>query len=400
MTAPRAIALFADIRFPSPRANGIQVVKTAHALARCGAEVDLVVRRSDPRGTGEILRLFGLDEHERLRVRRLSVAHAPGRNAAPRALFVARALAMGLFGASERRVLFTRDLQLADLLIRLGAPRVAYEAHAVEAVMFDERAQLYGSTGDRKPPDAAKRARIAAREKRVWLDAAVFVATTRGILDWFCREHGPRPRTGAIPNGCDVEEGSAFAEPPDGATVVYAGQMYPWKGVDLLLRAFANVTTKGARLVAIGGVPGEPDFERVKALAASLGLDGRVEFRGPVPQAEVARALALANVVAAPFLESAMTAEHTSPIKAFEAMAAGRALVISDTKAAREIVQEGVTGVFAKPGDAAAWTAALERVLSDRSLQTRLARAAFDRAPEYAWRRRAERLLALFSEAA
>jgi glycosyltransferase involved in cell wall biosynthesis len=175
--------------------------------------------------------------------------------------------------------------------------------------------------------------------------------------------------------------------------------MYPWKGVDALLRAFARVKAAGARLVVIGGVPGEGDFERVKALAASLGLDaGRVEFRGPVGQPEATAALATANVVVAPFLESAMTSEHTSPIKAFEAMAAGRALVISDTKASREIVEDGVTALFAKPGDEASWAEALDRALSDRALQTRLARAAFETAPRYAWRRRGERLRDLFAE--
>ena len=61
-----AIVLFADIRFPSPRANGIQVVKTAHALATRGREVRLVVRHSDPRPTEEILAEFGVETTARL----------------------------------------------------------------------------------------------------------------------------------------------------------------------------------------------------------------------------------------------------------------------------------------------------------------------------------------------
>jgi len=106
----------------------------------------------------------------------------------------------------------------------------------------------------------------------------------------------------------------------------------------------------------------------------------------------VARELARATVVAAPFLKSAMTSEHTSPIKAFEAMAAGRPLLISDTDASREIVEDGRTGLVVPPGNVEAWSLALERVLSDRALQMSLARAAFEKATQYSWARRAERI--------
>ena len=60
MSARADIVLFADIRFPSPRANGIQVVKTAQALAARGRQVRLVVRHSDPRPTEDILADFGV----------------------------------------------------------------------------------------------------------------------------------------------------------------------------------------------------------------------------------------------------------------------------------------------------------------------------------------------------
>ena len=60
MTTRPPLVLFSDIRFPSPRANGIQVVKTAHALALRGRDVRLVVRHSDPRPTPEILPEFGV----------------------------------------------------------------------------------------------------------------------------------------------------------------------------------------------------------------------------------------------------------------------------------------------------------------------------------------------------
>ncbi|MEO8500450.1 MAG: glycosyltransferase family 4 protein, partial [Vicinamibacteria bacterium] len=217
-----------------------------------------------------------------------------------------------------------------------------------------------------------------------------FIATTQGILTTFERLFGPRPRTAVVPNGCDTPKDRTFTPPSEDNRIVYAGQLYPWKGVDVLVQAFARIS--GGELVIAGGLKGESDFDRIQELAQTLNLGERIRFLGSLPQKDVARELGRATVVAAPFLKSAMTSEHTSPIKAFEAMAAGRPLLISDTEASREIVEDGRTGLVVPPGNVDAWARALERVLSDRPLQMALARAAFEKATQYSWTRRAERI--------
>ena len=60
--------------------------------------------------------------------------------------------------------------------------------------------------------------------------------------------------------------------------------------------------------------------------------------------------------------------------------------------ASREIVEDGRTGLVVPPGSIEAWSRALDRVLSDRALQMSLARAAFEKATQYSWARRAERI--------
>ena len=395
MTSRAALWLFSDIRFPSPRANGIQVVKTAHALATRGREVRLVVRHSDPRPTGQILPEFGVEPHPKLHVDRLIVGHAKNASFIPRLRYLTQSLLMARRASRQGAPVLTRDLQLADLLLRVGCPTLSYEAHAVEAVMYDERHQLYGHED---APSRAKRRRIENRERRVWTKARGFLATTRGIVSTFERLFGSRPRTAVVPNGCDVPKERGFTPPPENNRIVYAGQLYPWKGVDVLVQAFARLSR--GELVIVGGLEGESDLDRVRNLAAGLNLGTRVHFRGSVAQREVAAELARATVAAAPFLKSAMTFEHTSPIKAFEAMAAGRPLLISDTEAAREIVEDGRTGILVPPGNVEAWAAALERILCDRSLQMSLARAAFEKATQYSWDRRAQRIEEFLGEIA
>jgi len=387
----------ADIRFPLERANGVQILKTAAALARGGTPTTLFVRQTDPRPTEEILALYGLVPDPALVVRRLPVLHRQGAFTLPRATFLARTVAAAM-GARRGAVIYTRDLQLADLLLGLGpvAPGpVVYEAHAVESVMYAERGTLYG-TGE--APNPRKTRRLAKREMRVWRRAAGFIATTAGIRDSFVEAHGPRERLRVIPNGCDVPDGRTFAglasgEPP---RVVYAGQLYPWKGVDVLVEAMAHVPE--ARLVIVGGIDGESDTLRVRALAESAGLGGRVDMAGTVPQAQVAAALGSAAVVAVPFLYTAMSERHTSPIKAFEAMAAGRPIVASDLPSTREFLRHDENALLVPPGDPAALGAAIRRLLQSPELALHIARTAYEEAPRFSWDARAGAVRELLDE--
>ncbi len=381
----------ADIRFPLARANGVQVLKTAAALARSGLQTTLMVRQSDPRPTDEILALYGVLPDPKLEIRRLPVLHQTGGFTLPRAAFLARTAAA--IAAARGALVFTRDLQLADLLTGLGpllAPLV-YEAHAVESLLYSERGAIYG-TGEKPNPRKARR--LLKREARVWRRAAGFVTTTAGIRASFEEAFGPRSNVAVVPNGCDVPEDRRFVPLPAGTPrIVYAGQLYPWKGVDVLVEAVADIAE--ARLVILGGLEQEGDLHRIRALVASLGLNERVELPGTVPQAQVAEELRQASVVAVPFLKGAMTESHTSPIKLFEALAAGRPIVATDLPSTREVLEDGRDALLVSPGDAAALKAALRRLIEDRGLAERLARRAFEAAPRYSWDARAARIRAL-----
>lgn len=388
------VLVAADIRFPLQRANGVQTVKTADALARAGTRTRLLVRHSDPRPTAEVLAQYGLPAGGRLEVRRLRVLHRAGLFALPRALFLAQALPRAAAWMRRGGLVFTRDLQLADLLVRGGGGRVVYEAHAVEALMYAERGALYG-TAERPAP--RKQERLRARERRVWTRAAAVVTTTAGIRDSLEAAFGPRPRVRVVPNGCDAPPATLPApSAEDPPRVLYAGQLYPWKGVDVLVEAMGSVP--GATLVILGGLPGERDAERVRAAVEARGLSARAEMPGTVPLARVREELARAAVVVVPVLRTAMTERHTSPLKAFEAMAAGRPLVASDLPSSREILRDGETALLVPPGDARALAEALRRLLADRALGARLAEAAWRQAGAYSWDARAARLRALFEE--
>jgi len=388
----REVLIPADVRFPLERANGVQVVKTAAALAGLGVPTTLLVRRSDPRSTAEILSLYGVSGAG-LVVRRFFAFHRTGAFRVPRMAFLLRAAAASLSALGRGAVVFTRDLQLADLLLRArGRARVVYESHAVESVLYEERGQVYG-TGE--APRAKKALRLRRREERVCRRAAAVITTTTGIASSLREAFGPRERVAVIPNGCDLPERTPSSPATRPPVVLYAGQLYPWKGVDVLVDAVARVPE--ARLVILGGIPGEADFGRVQARAEALGIGDRVEMRGLVPQPEVAGELARARVVAVPVRRTEMTLRHTSPLKAFEAMAAGRPILASDLPSSREFLRHGENAWLVAPDDPAALAAGLARLLEDDALSARIARAAFEDAVAFSWDARARRLMAVFA---
>ena len=114
------------------------------------------------------------------------------------------------------------------------------------------------------------------------------------------------------------------------AVVGYSGHLYPWKGVDLLLDALAELP--GVRGLVVGGHPGgAATSARLQNRArASLACESRVTFTGMVRPREVAARLEPADVLVLPNPATVVSERYTSPLKLFEYLALGRPIVASD----------------------------------------------------------------------
>jgi glycosyltransferase involved in cell wall biosynthesis len=386
------ITYFADIRFPLERANGIQTMETCHALAVRGHDVTLIVRPDTREPARDPYSFYGLPRLERMRI---ELAPAVGPAMARRLGYLAFAAGRAM-GRGRADILFTRDLGVASMLLGIPSavrPPVVYESHGYAP---DVSAALPDLVATAKTPSKAKLRRLAAREARVWKDADGYVTITRGLADEIARRHGPRDRLAVVPDGARIGASRGIAPPPD--VVGYAGHLYAWKGVDVLLEAIA--LAPGARGLIVGGHGAEPDLGRLKALASQLGIAERVTFTGLVDPEQVPAHLAASTILALPNPASAISTQFTSPLKLFEYMAAERPIVASDLPALREVLRDGGNALLVTPGDPAAMAAALRRLLEDPALGARLAAAARADVAEYGWDRRAARLEALFDEVA
>lgn len=391
------ILYFADIRLPLERANGIQTMETCHALARRGHVVTLVVRPDTHAPARDPFSFYGLPPIDALRIERAPVTGpAPARRAGYLAFALGRVL-----GAGRADAVITRDLGLASALLRIPRatrPPLVYESHGYAP---DVALALPDLVSTATGPSGAKLARLARREARVWRLADGYVTITLGLADAMRAKLGPRERLAVVPDGTRLTAsgGGPDVPPRDDRRrpiVCYAGHLYAWKGVDVLLEAIARLPEVEGLIV--GGHDAEPDLERLQARAASLGIGERVRFTGLIRPTEVAERLRGADVLVLANPPSAISTRFTSPLKLFEYMAAGRPIVASDLPALREVLEDDVTALLVPPGEADAIAAAVRRLIGDPALGARLAGAAARAVKDYSWDRRAERIGALLRQ--
>ena len=391
------IRYFADIRFPLERANGVQTMETCHALARRGHQVHLVVRPDSATPPRDPFEYYGLPSTSALSIERVAVPAWP---AARRAVYVAHSLRRAV-GARHVDVVLTRDLIVAALLLRLPrawrAPLV-YESHGFAPAVSEELPRLISGAAALSD---TKRRRLEARERLVWRRAEGYVTITAALARELDTRFGPRPRLAVVPDGARLSAvenvGLRDVSGRRAPVVGYAGHLYPWKGLDVLLGALQRLP--GVRGLIVGGLAGEPDLARVRALADEL-APGRVTFAGQVDPPRVPALLRDADVLALPNPPNRMSAAYTSPLKLFEYMAAGRPIVASDLPALREVLRPDENAVLVEPGNPDALAAGLARVIGDPGLAARLAARAREDMLEWTWDKRAERLETLLAGAA
>ena len=183
-----------------------------------------------------------------------------------------------------------------------------------------------------------------------------------------------------------VEE--AFLREPSGrggsgrARIVLLGRIQPLKGQDVAIRALAlmDPATRPLLVLAGGVSPGRDAFAAgLHALVGSLGLDGDVEFAGPLDRAATARTLASADLALMP------SAAETFGLVALEAAACGTPVVAARTEGLVDSVREGVSGVFVDSRDPGDWARAIRALLADRAGLARLSASARAHAAGRTW---------------
>ena len=230
-------------------------------------------------------------------------------------------------------------------------------------------------------------------ERWTWRSAYRVLPVTHVLADILVANGVDPARIGVIQNGIDLARFPPRPAPVPGAAVTlgFVGFVRAWHGLDRVIEGMAGgpATT---RLVVVGEGPAVPDLA---ALAARLGIAGRVVFTGLVQPAFVP-----AHVTGFDIALQPSATPYASPLKIFDYMAAGCAIAAPDQPNIREILADGHTALLFDPASPGAMWQAVERLIADASLRASLGDAARAElvAKSYTWAGNAARVVACAGE--
>ncbi|QDV06796.1 Alpha-D-kanosaminyltransferase [Planctomycetes bacterium Poly30] len=386
---PRLV-LVANARMPSQRAQSGQLARAARAFQRAG--VATTVLHAKRRDTAAV--------PASVVWQKLLMDHDPNESApelvaapcsdwidtVPRfAQFLPARLQEWTFGRSAARIVrrdfrgalcLARDVEVGHWL--RGRPGLALEIHRVPG----------GET------------------RRRWLLGAVeagaqVVAISGGVRDDLIALGVPERRICVEHDAIDAGLGDrlptreearrALGIDASRPVVLYAGGLLRWKGVDGLVDAAGRLDD--ALVLIVGGM--EADIGALRERAAGM---GNVRIDGFQEAARIPTYLAAADVGVVPNRRTPRISSHyTSPLKVFEAMAAGLPLVVSDLPSLRDAVGPTGAAVFVEPEDPAALAAGISGLLDDPAARSSLAERARAAVQGCTWEARAHRILAFMA---
>jgi len=158
--------------------------------------------------------------------------------------------------------------------------------------------------------------------------------------------------------------------PADAPLIGMIGRIVPWKGQHIFIEAFARLHQAHPRAMAVivgqaDTSQGEQYLHELKLQINELGIGDHVIWLGH--RRDVPQILATLDML----VHCSVTPEPFGRV-IIEGMAAGAPVIASAGGGAEEIVENDVNGLLTPPGDVAALTAAMKRILADAPLRNRL----------------------------
>ena len=235
----------------------------------------------------------------------------------------------------------------------------------------------------------------------VWRNADRVLPVTQVLADSVLASGVDPRRITVIPNGIND---ARFADAPDTTSAKralgladnlvlgFTGFVRDWHGLDKVIAMIARDAPGSSRtLLVVGDGPARSTLEQQ---AAQLGIAHRVRFTGIIDRDDVARYVAAFDIA----LQPAVVA-YASPLKLFEYLALGKAIIGPAQPNIKEILTDGDNALLFDPADPLAMSLAIDRLCDDPTLRARVAARARQTIIEkkLTWLENAQRVVGLFN---
>ncbi len=225
---------------------------------------------------------------------------------------------------------------------------------------------------------------------------------SEALKEYFVKNGIDEKKISVVPNGVNIDmfrpdvPAAAVRERYNlsrKVVVGFVGSFHYWHGVEYFPEYVRELAQKhdNVHFLFVGNGPLR---ENLEAQLSGGDLAEGVSFAGYVAHDEMPAYLAAMDIVVAPY--PPMQFFYFSPLKIFEYMAAGKAVVASRVGQIEELVQDGTDGYLFEPGDMAAFAARTSELIAGEELRKTFGKRARDKmCQNYSWRKNAERVAEL-----
>ncbi|WP_323758234.1 glycosyltransferase [Roseivirga sp.] len=368
------ITYLSDSAIPSKRANSVHVMHMCNAFRELGHEVTLFGLKGDNATFEETMSWYGVSSFDieltALRIPKLTLwLHAKNMLRAVKKI--------------QPDLIFGRSLYGCYLLAKNGY-KVCLETHDPINTLTKQQVKIFNWL--LKSPNLIGLVVISEALKKIILSQTTLIGEDRILV----------AHDGATLQKFNNEELESYAwpTPVNGRLQMgYVGTISKGRGIELIISLAERFNDLDFHI--IGGR---------KEDLLGIGLQGvrewkNVFFHGFVSPKEAALARKKCDILLAPYQEDVTlrsgknTAKYMSPLKVFEYMEAGKAIIASDLPVLREVLVNMDNCILCHPSQLEAWEKSLSLLVKNEKLRLELgSRAQMHLINSYSWNRRAERV--------
>lgn len=369
------IIYIANLRLPTEKAHGIQVMKTCESLASNGADVTLVIPSKRNLIIEDPFDYYKVEKNFR-------IIRLPAFNFGPSGsllFFVANSItfyiSLYFFLLTKNKrdtILYTRG-EVAIILARFIPKKLFFwETH-----IKPKKINLY---------------------RKVFRRASGIITVTKYYAEELLADFKiPKESIFVAPDAVELKdflvEGTKdfFREkvklPKERKIVLYAGQLYSWKGVQVLAES-ANFLDNNIIIVIVGGA--DDDLANFRE---QYGRKDNILVLGQKPYSQIKYYLKAADVLVIPnSARSEVSMFYTSPLKLFEYMTSGVPIIASDLPSFREVLTEE-NAIFFVSDNSKDLAKKIQEILSNKELAENISKRALYDVENYTWLKRGNSIL-------
>ena len=262
----------------------------------------------------------------------------------------------------------------------------------VNSPLFDERAKHDG---------VALKRFAKWSERYTWKNADRVLPVTQVLANIVEANDVPKENIVVIPNGIDLETFHFIPDTEqakqklgiqDSLVLGFTGFMRDWHGLDRLVDIIADNRSQNIHLLLVGDGPAR---ESIEEKAKQLKVTDCVTITGIINRDKIADYVSAFDIALQPDVT-----DYASPLKLFEYMALGRAIIAPDKENIKEILIDRENALLFRANDEASFINSVRELCEDKTLRTRLSENARNTILEtnLTWDNNAHRVVSLFEE--